>query len=409
MDFNDSPEEAAYRAKARAWLAANAADFVSTRPGAPKENTPEFVECSRRWAALKADAGYSCIALDKAWGGGGGDYLQHAIFADEEAAADVRYNAVMLVAHYTALPTILAVGSEAQKEKFIRANVRGEYIWCQLFSEPSGGSDIAAARTRAVRDGDGWRISGQKIWTSYAQFCDYGLVLVRTNPDAPKHKGLTMFIMDMHAPGVEARPIRQMTDDYEFNEVFFDNVYLPDSARIGEVGKGWNTALVTMANERFAVGGANGPDYSAALRVARETRGLNGPLIQDKATRAKIADWYIAFEGIKRTRLRAMTALSRGLAPGPENSIGKLVIASQTQDLSNGAVELEDQFGVIDDPIRAHFTAGLQHHLLFSPCERIAGGTDEIQRNVIAERVLGLPGDIRVDKDVAFKDLPTGR
>ncbi|MGE0830413.1 MAG: acyl-CoA dehydrogenase family protein, partial [Hyphomonadaceae bacterium] len=248
----------------------------------------------------------------------------------------------------------------------------------------------------------------QKVWTSYAQFCDSGLLLARTDPDVVKHKGLTMFILDMHAPGVDVRPIHQMTDDYEFNEVYFNDVRVPDTLRLGDVGKGWNTALVTMANERFSVGSVNGADHNELLRLARDTDFNGAPALQDGAVRAKIADWYIAFEGIRRTRLRAMTALSRGGTPGPENSIGKLVAASQTQDIAHGGVELADQFGLIADANLGPLSALFQKQLLHSPCERIAGGTDEIQRNVIAERVLGLPGDIRADKDVAFKDLPRG-
>ncbi|MGE0830127.1 MAG: acyl-CoA dehydrogenase family protein [Hyphomonadaceae bacterium] len=409
MDFNDSPEEAAYRAKAIAWLKANGGDHIAARPGAPAPNSTAFADGARRWQAQKAAAGFACITLDARWGGGGGTPLEAAIFAQEEAKLGIDYANIMTVAHGMAIPTILAVGDEAAKGRFIGPAVRGKHIWCQLFSEPSGGSDLAAAKTKAVRDGDDWVINGQKIWTSGAQFSDYGLLLVRTNPDVPKHKGLTMFIVPMHDPAIEVRPIHQMNDGREFNEVFFNELRVRDSDRLGAVGAGWNTAIVTLMNERFTVGRAIGAGPKDYLALARRLPGEKGAALANPAVRAKVADAYVALEGLKLIYSRTMTALSRGKEPGPENSIGKLIAASQMQEIANGGVEIEDQFGVIDDAALSPMNSLFQESLLLSAGVRIAGGTDEILRNIIAERVLGLPAELRADKNVPFKELPSGR
>jgi alkylation response protein AidB-like acyl-CoA dehydrogenase len=307
------------------------------------------------------------------------------------------------------VPTVMAFADDDTKKRFVGPAVRGEEIWCQLFSEPSGGSDVAAARTRAVKDGDDWVINGQKVWTSGAHYSDFGIVLVRTNVDKPKHKGMTMFWLDMRSPGVEVRPIHQMSGGRDFNEVYFTDVRVKDSQRLGPVDDGWRVSLVTLMNERLAVGGGAGIDYSTIMQLARELHTEKGPALADQAFREKLADWYVQSEGLKNTRMRTMTALSRGQTPGPESSIGKIIAANQLQDLANAAVEMEDQYGIIDDGAISPLGAAFQSAVLSSAGLRIAGGTDEILKNIIAERVLGLPGDIRVDKDVAFKDMPTGR
>jgi alkylation response protein AidB-like acyl-CoA dehydrogenase len=214
----------------------------------------------------------------------------------------------------------------------------------------------------------------------------------------------------MHDPGIEVRPIHQMSGGLGFNEVFFTNVRVKDSQRVGAVNDGWRVSLVTLMNERLAVGGPSGAQWNQFLEAARSVTGLDGaPAIKDRAIREKLADWYVQTEGLKHTRNRTMTALSRGQTPGPESSIGKVVSAMQMQDLANTAVEMLDQFGVIWDAEMSPLKAAFHASLMSAPGLRIAGGTDEILKNIIAERVLGLPGDIRVDKDVAFKDLPTGR
>ena len=260
-----------------------------------------------------------------------------------------------------------------------------------------------------MRDGDEWVVNGQKIWTSGAQFSDYGILLVRTDPDVPKHQGMTMFWLDMRSPGVEIRPIHQMSGGSGFNEVFFTDVRIPDSQRLGGVGEGWKVSIVTLMNERASIGGGFGPSWRDAMALARQVPSEHGALLDDPAFRAKLADWYVRGEGLRHAMMRTITALSRGQTPGPENSIAKVVSANLVQEMVVETVEMLDQFGVISDPEIAPLHAAFQAQVLASPGSRIAGGTDEILRNIIAERVLGLPGDIRVDKAVPFKDIPTGR
>ena len=405
MDFNDTAEEAAYRAKARAWLEANV----------PKgrfrdEEDPAGLKEARVWQAKKAEAGYACITWPKDWGGVGGANWQAQIFAQEEAKFSTPGNP-FLIGLGMCLPTVMTCGNEEDKQRFVGPAMRGEEIWCQLFSEPSGGSDVAASRTRAVRAQDGsgdWIVNGQKVWTSGAHYSDYGILVCRTDPDVPKHKGLTMFWVDMHDPAIEVRPIHQMSGASGFNEVYFTDLRLKDAQRIGPVGDGWRVSLVTLMNERNSIGGGSGY-HRQIMELASSLSTLAGSGIKDAALREKLADWYVQAEGLRLTRLRTQTALSRGQTPGPEASIGKLVTASMVQDIAATALDLEDQFGVISDPGVAPLAAFFQQTLLAAPGSRIAGGTDEIMRNIIAERVLGLPQDVRVDKDVAFKDIPTGR
>ena len=410
MDFNDTPEEAAYRVKARDWLDKNA-PREGVR-GDEMEGDRSSLGASKAWQAKKAAAGYAQITWPKEWGGPGGTPIQQVIFSQEEAKHPVPPNP-FAIGLGMCVPTVMAFADEDTKKRFVGPALRGEEIWCQLFSEPSGGSDVAAARTRAERAPDGsgdWIINGQKVWTTGAQFSDFGIVVTRTDPDAPKHKGLTMFWVDMRDPGIEVRPIHQMSGGSGFNEVFFTNVRVKDSQRLGAINDGWRVSLVTLMNERLAVGGPSGTGWAEFMEAARNVSGLDGaPAIKDQALRDKLADWYVATEGLKHTRNRTLTALSRGETPGPESSIGKVVSAMQMQDVANTAVEMLDQYGVINDPALSPLHAAFQMSLLSAPGLRIAGGTDEILKNIIAERVLGLPQDIRVDKDVAFKDLPRGR
>jgi alkylation response protein AidB-like acyl-CoA dehydrogenase len=404
MDFNDSPEEAAFRTEVRTWLTANAPKKVDTK----KLSEPELLTLAKAWQAKKAEARFTCMTWPEALGGRGATPIQNVIYNQEESKFDVP-RGFFDIGLGMCVPTVMAFANDETKQRFVAPAVRGEEIWCQLFSEPSAGSDVAGLRTRAVQDGDDWVINGQKVWTSGAHYCDFGILLVRTNPDVPKHKGLTMFWIDMKAPGVEVRPIHQMSGGSNFNEVYFTDLRVKDSQRLGAVGDGWKVALVTLMNERLAVGGSTGPNYPEILELARSTVTETGSALANDAFREKLADWYVQAEGLKLTRFRTMTALSRGQTPGPESSIGKIISANQLQDLSNAAIELEDQFGIITDTAIAPLEAAFQQSLMWAPGLRIAGGTDEILKNIIAERVLGLPGDVRVDKDVAFKDMPTGR
>ncbi|MEY4250909.1 MAG: hypothetical protein RJA87_2542 [Pseudomonadota bacterium] len=404
MDFNDSPEEAAFRIEVRTWLEANAPKKVDTK----KMSEPEILKLAKAWQATKAAARFTCMTWPEALGGRGATPIQNVIYNQEESKFDVP-RGFFDIGLGMCVPTVMAFANDETKQRFVAPAVRGEEIWCQLFSEPSAGSDVAGLRTRAVKDGDDWVINGQKVWTSGAHYCDFGILLVRTNPDVPKHKGLTMFWIDMKAPGVEVRPIHQMSGGSNFNEVYFTDLRVNDSQRLGAVGDGWKVALVTLMNERLAVGGSTGPNYAEIMALARSTVTEDGNALANDAFREKLADWYVQAEGLKLTRFRTMTALSRGQTPGPESSIGKIISANQLQDLSNSAIELEDQFGIITDTAIAPMEAAFQQSLMWAPGLRIAGGTDEILKNIIAERVLGLPGDVRVDKDVAFKDMPTGR
>jgi alkylation response protein AidB-like acyl-CoA dehydrogenase len=403
MDFNDTLDEAAFRAEARAWLEANV-----PKPTAAKRGDAAHLTAAKIWQAKKAAAGYAQIAWPKEWGGGGGTPIQSIIFAQEESKCAQSYS-YFQIGLGMCVPTVMAFGDEETKKRFVGPAVRGEEIWCQLFSEPSAGSDVAGVRTRAVRDGGDWVISGQKVWTSGAHYSDFGIVLVRTNPDVPKHKGLTMFWLNMKSRGIEVRPIHQMSGGRDFNEVYFADVRVKDNQRLGPLDDGWRVALVTLMNERLAVGGGADVDYSTILRLARELRTETGSPLADPSFRERLADWFVQSEGLKNTRMRTMTTLSRGHAPGPESSIGKIIAANLLQDLSNAAVEMQDQYGIICDSTLAPLAAAFQSSLLSSAGLRIAGGTDEILKNIIAERVLGLPGDIRVDKDLAFKELPAGR
>ena len=404
MDFNDTPEDADFRQTAREWLDTNA---MRRRPG--RQDDAEGIAVAKLWQARKADAGYACVTWPKEWGGGGGTPMQSLIFAQEEARYGLGDH-VFDIGLGMCVPTIMAAADEEAKRRFVGPALRGEEIWCQLFSEPAAGSDVAAARMRAMRDPSGdWIVDGQKVWTSGAHYSDFGLLLARTDPDVPKHQGLTMFWVDMKAEGIDVRPIHQASGGADFNEVYFTGVRVPDRQRVGEVGAGWKVALVTLMNERLAVGGGGGWNWPELLDLARRLPGPDGhgSALEDGGLREKLADMYVKAEGLRFTRLRALTSLGRGETPGPEASIGKIVAARQMQEVASEALERLDLQGLA---IEADGLAagGLQHTWFWGAALRIAGGTDEILKNVIAERVLGLPSDIRVDRDVAFKDLPLG-
>ena len=403
MDFNDTPDEARFRAEVRAFLEANA---TRRQPGEPEarqrdEDGPESLRHAKAWQAKKFDAGFAGITWDKRWHGRGGTPIQQVIYNQEEARFRVP-RGFFEIGLGMCLPTMIAYAKPEQLERFVRPALRGEEIWCQLFSEPVAGSDVAGLRTRAERDGDGWVINGQKVWTSGAHYCDWGIVLVRTDPSVPKHAGLTMFFIDMKSPGVEVRPIKQISGASHFNEVYFTNVRVPDAQRLGPVGGGWKVSITTLMNERLAVGQSPGPDAADILRLVRDLQLDGEPALADSAVRERLADWFVQAEGLKYTRFRTMTALSRGQTPGPEASITKVVSANKLQQIASFGMDLLGQSGAVMDPALAPVQAWFQQALLYAPGMRIAGGTDEILRNIIAERVLGLPGDVRVDKDQPF-------
>jgi alkylation response protein AidB-like acyl-CoA dehydrogenase len=404
MNFNDSPQESIYRATVREWLVNNAPRYMVSR-SAPEV---ERLVIARAWQACKAAAGYARVSWPRDWGGAGGTTIQQMIFTEEEARYGVP-SGFFGIGLGMCIPTLMRFAGIATQQRFAGPALRGEQIWCQLFSEPGAGSDLAASRTRAVWQDDSWLVNGQKVWTTGAHYSDYGLLLARTDASVPKHSGLTMFWIDMKTPGVEVRPIHQMSGGSDFNEVYLTDARVPDSQRLGDVGAGWKVSLVTLMNERVEGGKDRGPTTEQILALARSIPRGTASVLEDPAFRQKLATWYVQAEGLRFTRLRTLTALSRGQIPGPESSIGKLVAANRLQDLTNELIECQDQFGLIDDAAHAAMGGSLHHDYLYAPGLRIAGGTDEILKNIIAERVLGLPGDIRVDKSVAFKDLPMGR
>ena len=413
MDFEHTPQEAAFRAEARAFLDKNAqrkTDAKNVHRGRyiPEHNIPETIRQAKDWQARKADAGFAGITWPKQCGGRELSPVYQVIYNEEEQSYVVP-RGVFEIGLGMCIPVLMVYGTPEHLRRYVRPAMRGEEIWCQLFSEPAGGSDLAGLRTRAVRDGEDWIVNGQKIWTSGAHFSDVGILVTRTDPDAPKHAGLTFFFLDMKSPGIDVRRIKQISGGSNFNEVFFTDVRVPDSQRLGNVGDGWKVSITTLMTERLAVGDAPGPDFDDIFALARALELDGGPAIRDPAVREKLADWYVKTQGLKYTKFRTMTAVSRGGTPGPEASITKLVSASKLQDIASYGIDLMGMAGAVMDPELAPMNGWFQQALLDAPGLRIAGGTDEILRNIIAERVLGLPGDIRVDKDVPFSQLKTGK
>ena len=305
-------------------------------------------------------------------------------------------------------PTVVSHGSEEQKTRYLRPLFTGEEVWCQLFSEPGAGSDVASLSTRAERDGDEWIVNGQKVWTTLAHVSRWGMLLARTDPEAAKHKGLTYFVVDMHAPGVEVRPLRQMTGDAEFNEVYFTDVRIPDAERLGDVGQGWAVSLTTLMNERVALGGTTPPRESGpiadVLRIWRERGGT--PVQRDQ-----VVDAWIRAEALRLTNIRA-SQVRRAGTPGPEGSVGKLLSAELNKEITALANDLLGAEGMLygsyamERSARALHFSSTQQMFLRMRANSIEGGTSEIMRNILGERVLGLPGDVRVDKDRPWSQVP---
>jgi alkylation response protein AidB-like acyl-CoA dehydrogenase len=370
-----------------------------------------------RLAFLRArfDAGLAWVHYPSGLGGQGlSRDLQPAVDAEVAAVgAPTNHPERNGIGLGMAAPTILAYGSAEQQQRWLRPLWTGEEIWCQLFSEPGAGSDLAGLATRAVRDpsGDGWTVTGQKVWTSSAHFARWALLLTRTDPDVPKHQGLTYFACDMTADGVEVRPLRQITGEAEFNEVFLTDVAIPDSDRMGAVGEGWKVATATLMNERVAIGGGAAPREGGMIGSAaltwRQRPELRTPGLHDRLLRLW-ADSEVA--RLAGARLRQQLAAGK---PGPEGSGSKLVFARLNQEISELEVELTGPEGLryedwtMRRPEGANFFGrDPGYRYLRSRGNSIEGGTSEILRNIVAERVLGLPPDIRVDKDVPWKDLP---
>lgn len=401
MDFNDTPAEARFREEAVTWLSHNVPTddaFWALTP----------LEQAKLWQKRKYDDGWACLGWAPEFGGRGASPIEEVIWRQEETRYELPTN-FFLIGQGMIGPTLMAWATADDKARYLPPLASGEEVWCQLFSEPAGGSDLAALRTRAEPDGDDWIINGQKIWTSGAHYADYGVIVVRTDPTLPKHKGLSYFYIDMRAPGVEIKPIKQLTGDADFNEVYFTDVRVSDRQRLGEVGQGWQVALTTLMNERAAIGGGIGKmDVDLAVAIAQDVELDGQPAIDNAAVRTRIADWYVQEAGLKYTGYRSLTALSRGALPGPENSIGKLVGAPKMQAMASFLMDLLGASGAISDETLAVKAGIIQRSYMGAPGMRIAGGTDEIMANIIAERVLGLPQEPRLDKGIPFTDVPTG-
>jgi acyl-CoA dehydrogenase len=405
MDFNDTPAEASFRAEVRTWLDANATRRTTPGQTAFDMEDGDVVAVAKAWQRKLYDAGWACMWWPREYGGRAATPIERVIWS-QEVSRYVTPDGFFIIGQGMCAPTLMAFASEEQKREFLPKIASGEQIWCQLFSEPVAGSDLAGIKTRAVRDGNDWVVNGQKIWTSGAHYSDYGILITRTDPTVPKHKGLTMFFLNMKSPGIEIRPIKQINGDRAFNEVYFTDVRIPDSQRLGAPGQGWQVSLVTLMNERLAVGGSLATGVEPLMAIARNISIDGKPAIEHGAVRDKIATWYTQLSGLKYTGFRMVSALSRGQTPGPEASISKVVVARANQDMASFALDLQDMGGILDTPALTAANNQFQRQFMRSPANRIEGGSDEILRNIIAERVLGLPPDIRVDKDVPFEKVP---
>jgi alkylation response protein AidB-like acyl-CoA dehydrogenase len=383
MDLNLTPQEQTFRDEFRAWLRANV-------PAPFQGDKTEQVAYLRKWQKTLYEGGWAGISWPKAFGGRGATLIEQAIFQEELALADAPH-LLGTIGLSLVGPTIIAMGTDEQKARYLPPILSGEEIWCQGFSEPNAGSDLAALGTKAVRDGDAFVVNGQKIWTSFAQIADWCLLLVRTDSEAPKHKGITCLLADMHAEGVTVRPLRMMSGDSGFNEVFFSNVRIPATQVLGRINEGWSTAIAALMNERANLGTGVQVLFRRNLNalIARShTIDRNGkPASEDPIVRQKLAQSWLELEILRLNTNRALTSLSKSGVPGPEGSTQKLYWSEMNQRTQQTAQEILGPWGQLSD-----FDGGLwQYSYLRSRGNTIEAGTSEIQRNIIAERVLGLP------------------
>jgi alkylation response protein AidB-like acyl-CoA dehydrogenase len=396
VDLNDTPEQAEYRAKVRAWLEDHRDEAPVLRGEDAIQDEDEAIAAHRAWQRKLAEAGYAGVTWPTEYGGQGLRPLEQVIVNQEINAA--RVPGILDVIGVGMLgPTIIAHGSEEQKQRYLAPMLHADEVWCQLFSEPAAGSDLAGIQTRAKRQDDGsWRLSGQKVWTTNAQFAAFGLLLARTDPDVPKHKGLTMFVVPMDAEGVTVRGLRQITGDAEFNEVFFDDVQLDPDATVGPVDGGWGTALTTLMFERVTIGaGAEGMGYRAD-RVAGALAG-DAAAAADPEVRARLGEIATELLAVKFTGYRILTAIQRGQIPGPEAGLSKVTLVS-------AGIEAGDLIADVLGP-EALGDTEWSYLISFLPGLKSAGGTEEILRNTVGERVLGLPPEPRLDKGIPFSEL----
>jgi alkylation response protein AidB-like acyl-CoA dehydrogenase len=402
MDFNDTAQEAAFRAKAKAWLAANAPAHLIPQ-GVALDDTEE-VQRGKAWQRVVYDGGYAGITLPKALGGQGGSIIEAVVYAEEESKFALPKGPYIGIGLGMAVAVIGKHGTDAQRAKFIEATLKGDLTWCQLFSEPSAGSDLANLRTKALLAGSEWIVNGQKVWSSWAHRSDWGLLVARTDPTVPKHKGLSFFVVDMKSAGVDIRPIRQISGASDFNETFLTDVRIPDANRLGAVGEGWSCCMTVLMGERLG-SGAHKSMISPLINYAASTPGANGGTALDSGSvRLALAQGLAEEQASKWFEARLRTMVSRGENPGALAGMVKLAYATRLQKTSGLAMELRglDVIAPAEDDSATH---ELHYDYIWSTVMRIAGGADEVLKNQIAERVLGMPGDVRMDKDVPFEDL----
>jgi alkylation response protein AidB-like acyl-CoA dehydrogenase len=385
MDFRDTPDEASFRSELRAWIADNLPEGWRDRP--PSSGRMDE-SVSRVWSKKLYEAGYAGLTWPKQFGGQGAPYTHQAIFLEESARAEAPEH-IGIIGLGMAGPTIIAHGTDHQKSAHLAPTLSGEEVWCQGFSEPGSGSDLASLRTKAEDAGDHYVVTGQKVWSSFAHIADYCILVVRTDPDVPKHKGITYLLVDMHSEGVEVRPLMQITGDPEFNEIFFTDVKVPKSNVVGEANAGWEVAMTTLLHERGTLGFA----LTARLEVlvgklialATETGADTDPLIRDR-----VAQQWIELQALKFTNYRALTTLMKTGVPGPEGTIAKLHWSESNQRLGKLALDILGVRAQLDSE-DSDWSGFWQYQQLRSRGNTIEAGTSEILRNIVAERVLGLP------------------
>ena len=390
MDFRDTSEEAAFRAELRDWFAANLPDGWTER-GPSRGRLDEKV--SREWSKRLSEAGYAGLTWPKEYGGAGAPYTHQAIFLEESARAETPDH-IGVIGLGMAGPTIIAHGTDEQKSAHLGKILSGEEVWCQGFSEPGSGSDLASLKTRAVLDGDDYVVNGQKVWSSFAHIADYCILLVRTDKDAAKHQGITYLLVDMHSPGVEVRPLKQITGDPEFNEIFFSDVRVPRKNILGEENQGWKVAMTTLLHERGTLGFALTARLEVLVRkiieLAKEQRVNGHRAADDPLIRDRIARQWVELQALKFTNYRALTSLVKTGVPGPEGSVAKLHWSESNQRLTKLALEIIGHASQLDEDDGV-WEGYWQYQQLRSRGNTIEAGTSEILRNIIAERVLGLP------------------
>ncbi|WP_416903809.1 acyl-CoA dehydrogenase family protein [Micromonospora echinospora] len=395
MNLDDAPAQAELRARARAWLAAHAAPRTSA--SVDRADDEAAVARGRAWQRTKFEAGWAGLTWPRSFGGAGRPLIDQIVWDQEAARFDVPEE-TFIVSTMLAGPTVIDAGTDEQRARHLPPMLDGRAVWCQLFSEPAAGSDLAGVTTRAVRGDGGWVVTGQKVWNSGAHYADWGLLLVRTDPAAAKHAGLSYLLLDMRSPGVTTRPIRQITGAEHFNEVFLDDVFVPDREMLGAPGDGWRIARLTLAHEREGLAVRRRVDVEAFLELVRSARSAGGPAAGRADVRQQVAEIWMRAQALQMLHDRVLTSIARGRSPGAEGSVGKLLGAELVNRVGRLALELQGADGLLDGP-EARDAGRWQHAFLDATARRIAGGSDEIQRDIISERVLGLPREPRVTRE----------